>query len=162
MDFKNKSDLIKKYWEGQTSLAEEQQLKEYFSSEEGRLEATAVYFQQLADFSKLEMPQPLEESLFQEKEKKTTLAVRSKQRRFSIRNIAAAIAFLLFSLTTFQVWKYQKAQSQKALAARVAFEQARQSLLLVSSKLNKGTSTTTYHLQKFSTVQKKIRGGGDN
>ena len=45
-------------------------------------------------------------------------------------------------------------------AARAAFEQARQSLLLMSAKLNKGASTTTYHFNKFSVAQQKIKHEG--
>ena len=69
--------------------------------------------------------------------------------------VAAGFLFLM-SISIFYNWNSKK--QQETLAARAAFEEARHSLLLMSSKLNKGSSTTTYQLKKFSVAQYKIRG----
>lgn len=147
MDSNQQSDY-QKYWEGKTSLKEELQLRNQtsLSPEEKN------YFNQLTAFSKLEMKTEItiEELANQELEDK------SYKRPLHLYWMRIAAGFLLLvSISIFYNWSSKK--QQESLAARAAFDEARNSLLLMSSKLNKGSSTTTYQLKKFSVAQHKIR-----
>ena len=147
MDSNQQSDY-QKYWEGESSLEDETRLRRQASlSQEEK-----NYFNQLTDFSKLEMKKEITtEDLLEEK-----LEKHPPTTPFHIywMRIAAGL-LLLVSISIFYNWNSQK--QQEVLAARAAFEEARNSLLLMSAKLNKGSSSTTYQLNKFSVAQQKIK-----
>ena len=153
MDWKNKK-IIEKYWQAESSLTEEQQLKEAAADAmkpEGGEEAQ--YFDTLNSFSKLTLDASFEEELL----KKINAQEKVKQRLFSymaIRNIAASI--LLVTGAAYSVWFIQDQQQQELMASQAAFEEAKASLLLISSQLNKGTSST-YTIRKFSTTPQKLK-----
>ncbi len=153
MDWKNKK-IIDKYWQAESSLAEEQQLKkaaaDAMGSEKGK---EGPYFDTLNSFSKLTVDASFEEELL----KKISAQEKAKPRLFSyrtIRNIAASI--LLVTGAAYSVWVIQEQQQQKVIASELAFEEAKSALLLISSQLNKGTSST-YTIRKFSTTQQKLK-----
>jgi len=162
MDSNSKSELLKKYWRGETSVEEELILKEQLGialqSDSSDIEER--YFQQVDQFSKLKMAKELREELFIEKEKiaspLSSFINISITNRYRLLSVAASFLLLLSSIGVFQYWNAQKQQEQ--IAARAAFNEARQSLLLMSAKLNKGTSTTSYHFNKFTVAQQKIKG----
>ncbi len=152
MDWKNKK-IVDKYWKAESSLAEEQQLKEAaanaIESEKGK---EGQYFNALKSFSELSLDASFEEELL----KKISTQQKARPRLFSymaIRNIAASI--LLVTGATYSVLFVQN-QQQKAIASELAFEEAKSALLLMSAQLNKGTSST-YTIRKFSTTQQKLK-----
>ena len=151
MDYKNKK-LLDKYWQAESSLAEEQQLREAANAMESEKESQ--YFNTLHSFSAVTLDASFEEELL----KKIDLQEKAKPRLSSymtIRNIAASV--LLVIGAAYSVWFVQEQQQREAIASKVAFEEAKASLLLISSKLNKGTSSTTYTIRKFSSTQQKLK-----
>lgn len=148
MDSSHQSDY-QKYWEGKTTLEEEKHLQ----NQTALPQEEQNYFNQLAAFSKLNMSKEIgiEEVLNRVSKKEP----QKKSFHLYWMQIAAGLLFLM-SISILYNWKSKK--QQETLAARAAFEEARHSLLLMSSKLNKGSSTTTYQLKKFSVAEYKIRG----
>jgi len=164
MDSNNRSELLKKYWRGETSVKEEQILKESLSDSlyEELPEAEERYFKQVGGFSQLSMKKELKVEQFiknerQEASPSSNFKI-SANNRFRLLSVAASFLLLLSAIGGLDYWNAQKQQEQ--LAARAAFNEARQSLLLMSSKLNKGTTTTSYHFNKFTVAQQKIKGKG--
>ena len=68
------------------------------------------------------------------------------------RSIAASLLLLITAGSIY--WSIQ--QQQKVMTSKVAFEEAKSVLLLMSTQLNKGTSST-YTIAKFSSTQQKLK-----
>jgi len=154
MDFKNKSSLLKKYWNAETNLEEEGRLKEGFSKQkEGLSESEYQYFKQVQQFSALELSADFEQQFLASIDKKEGATIRQLFFR-NASTIAASLLLVMASMASFSYWSAQ--EQAKEVAAREAFETAKQSLLLMSAKLNKGTSAT-YKLTKFTSTRQKIK-----
>ena len=154
MDFKNKSSLFQKYWKAETNLEEEGRLKEDLSKQKGELSPSELqYFKQIKQFSELELSSNFEQGILSAIDKKERLTIRQLFFRNATK-IAASLLLIMVSMAGFSYWSAQ--EQAKELAAREAFETAKHSLLLISSKLNKGTSAT-YKLSKFTSTQQKIK-----
>lgn len=159
MDFKNKSALLQslldRYWKAETSLEEEGRLKESLSKEKGDLSPSEFqYFKNIKQFSELELSPDFEQRILLAIDKKESLTIRQLFFRHASK-IAASLLLLVASMAGFSYWTAQ--EQAKELATKEAFETAKQSLLLMSAKLNKGTTATTYKLSKFTTTQQKIK-----
>ena len=154
MDFKNKSSLVQKYWQAETNLEEEGRLKENLSKlKEDEYFSELQYFKQIKQFSELEVSSGFEQRMLSAIDTQESGTIR----QLFFRNVSTIAASLLLSIASMAGFSYWTAQQQaKELAAREAFETAKNSLLLISSKLNKGT-TATYKLSKFTSTQQKIK-----
>ena len=154
MDSNNKSSLRDKYWKAESSLEEEKLLKERLAKLEDTLSPKEVrYFKQIKQFSDLELEATFEQDLLAKMEQPKTTSIR-RLLYLNASKIAASLLLVMACMTGFSYWSAQ--ERAKNLAAQEAFETATQSLLLMSAKLNKGT-TTTYQLTKFSATQQKIK-----
>ena len=140
--------LNKKYWLAETSSVEEAQLKK-----EGieLSERERNYFNTLQQFSELKLEDDFQEKILATIEEKEIVA-KKKITWYTYRNIAASL--LLFIAAGSIYWSIQ--QQQKVIASKVAFEEVKSALLLMSTQLNKGTSST-YTITKFSTTQQKLK-----
>ena len=140
--------LNKKYWLAETSSVEEAQLKK-----EGieLSEQERNYFNTLQQFSELKLEDDFQEKILATIEEKEIVA-KKKITWYTYRNIAASL--LLFIAAGSIYWSIQ--QQQKVIASKVAFQEAKSALLLMSTQLNKGTSST-YTITKFSTTQQKLK-----
>ena len=138
--------LLSRYEEGETTLAEEKELRKYFSQEEipEHLEAYALLFK------------------FQSQQIKTTftenepIELERKNYRFAWTSIAAVIivALGLFyfnqsqpSLTTTEMSSVTEQEQ--------ALEKTKQTLKMVSAIMNEGTSDLVY-LQEFNKTKNQI------
>jgi len=138
--------LLSRYEEGETTLAEEKELRKYFSQEEipEHLEAYALLFK------------------FQSQQIKTTftenepIELERKNYRFAWTSIAAVIivALGLFyfnqsqpSLTTTEMSSVTEQEQ--------ALEKTKQTLKMVSAMMNEGTSDLVY-LQEFNKTKNQI------
>jgi len=157
MNYKN---LIKKYWAGETSLAEEKALKAYFNnpniSED--LKEYAPMFQYLATAKQETLERPVADLITIEREE-TLLTVRAK--RFYFKRIAAAILVVIFAGIGLQ--KLQTPSKAERMAAywaskeikdpKEAFVKTKTALLMVSKQLNNGTEAA---LKQVAKVQETI------
>jgi hypothetical protein len=154
--------LKEKFWNGNTSLEEDRQLKTHYRNEAaGReLEPDEQYFVLLA----LEEEELLDERFDEETLKKINLKSRSLISIWYIR--VAAVILLALTIGLFQYFGNKpgvgdtitvtptKLQDDPELAK--AFEQTKQALLLVSEKLNKGQQQTML-LSKFDHAQQHVK-----
>ena len=141
--------LVKKYWLAETSSAEEWQLKEEADTLSGERERN--HFNTLHQFSKLKLDEAFQQEIIASIEEQSIIAEK-KIKWSTYRNIAASLLLLIAAGSIY--WSMQ--QQQKAIASELAFEEAKSALLLMSTQLNKGTSST-YTIRKFSTTQQKIK-----
>ena len=158
-------ELVEKYWEGETSLEEEAQLKRYFQEEavpaDLKKEATLFrYYQSNTRFRTLD--NQFDEQLTQRIEQK-----QAKQRWLTFRpalQIAAAVVFVIFATLLFRA-EWNNPTTEHSIVAAVedtyedpqlAYEQTKEALLLVSSLMNEGTQHIQ-ELETFSEAQETVK-----
>ena len=153
MDYKK---LVEKYWNGATTIAEEQALKAYFNS--GRVdkelaEYTPV-FQYLSHAKKETITTPVVDLIRVENKEEKALKIRSSL--FYISRIAATILFLVGITFTYSYFnqptkaerlaKYWAAKEIKD--PQLAYKKTKAALLLASKKLNNGTAAALNQVRK--------------
>jgi hypothetical protein len=140
--------LLDKYWEGETSLEEEQNLRSYFSSS------------QVADeflpFSPLFNYYQEAQHVKMSGEIKSPDLPQVPGKTISLRwliNVAASIAIFI---VMFFVNKHSKSPAIDQYAyedtfqdPQQAYDEVKRALLFVSSKMNKGVNTAAYSLEKM-------------
>ena len=146
MELNRIEGLLSRYEEGETTLAEEKELREYFSQKEipEHLETYALLFK----FQSQESKKTLKES--------EPLELEGKNYRFAWTSIAAVIivALGLFyfnqpqpSLTTSEMSSVTEQEQ--------ALEKTKQTLKMVSAMMNEGTADLVY-LQEFNKTKNQI------
>ena len=139
MELAKIEQLLEKYFEGETTIAEEIQLKQYFSTEQ-----VAAH---------LEHYKPLFGYLTAEKEEKftPTLSLKTKK-RFPVARIAIAASLIFFvGIITFINYQPNNHQPQVANSElgsfetpEEAFEETQKALALLSEKVNIGMESVNY------------------
>lgn len=148
-------DLLKKYFDGSTSLEEEAKLKSYFRSE--KVEDELKHYQPLFQFLDSEqvagVSNDFDEKLFEKMDSEAKI-VRIGNWRRNLLRVAAVGAVLLAAYLTFRptppaatateiVWKNYEITDEK-----LALEETKKALLLLSAKLNKGKSKASEKVSK--------------
>ncbi len=155
MEAKNQSELVKKYWKGESSVEEE---KELLKSNLSHLEVKEnTHFQQIRDFSKMSLGPDFEAELMA-KIKQESTPVRQLHPRMLLR-VAAAVLVCVSMYFLYQPLEQTTEETQLAALEEdpeKAFEITKQALLLVSAKLNKA-SKVALPLDKFEETQTKIK-----
>ncbi|MEM9916601.1 MAG: hypothetical protein AAF990_00815 [Bacteroidota bacterium] len=153
-----KKRLLEKYWQGDTSAEEEDWLRKNTSLIDDDTDpAESAFFQQLQQFSELEMPADFGEQLMETIDRKEQGRKRIALFR-KVRRIAAAVLVLVtLSVATYTL---MQPNNDPILAEEEdpekAYEIAKQSLLLIASKMEAGASFT-FELDKFDEVHSKLR-----
>ena len=141
--------LLEKYWNAETTPQEEAQLMQDMAQQNS---PEAQYFAFLAkvreDKSFLSIDDIDAYNL------KQTLHKPASNVRPLYRWMASAAAMLIFALSAFGVWNYSQQVSQQAPMAETfedpyeAYEEVRQALAFVSSKLNKSQNEALVNIAK--------------
>lgn len=142
--------VLKKYWEGRSSLEEEHRLREQLSAQEEDCD----YFQSLQEFSEMELPEGFEDKIMASLE--TEAKVRPMHRKLW-KFAAAAVIFLGVGITFMQ--QNQAAGSSNEIVyddPAEALEFTKQALMMFSTKMNEGMSYT-YSLQEFDGAMQKVK-----
>jgi len=163
MDYKNINHLLEKYWEGETSLQEEETLQQYFNH--NNVAPELKQFKSLFQFFKEEqdvmISDDFEKRLLQEIEKEQKV-VPAKIRKISwmtsIRTIAAVGILLMGAIFVFQnlqpketdVWAKYEIEDEAA-----AIEATKAALALLSGKMKKGSKKATKGFSEMKAVTKK-------
>ena len=152
MNTKEIEKLIGKFYEGETSLAEEQALREYFAGNEipdhlQEHRRMFGFFEQ--ERSEVIRNEAFDEQLFARLEASEGKVVPMPARRTRIAyvaSIAAAAVLLIAVALTF----FLRTESTPAFSKsdEMAYANAREALMIVSSNLNRGVSTAMY-LKQF-------------
>ncbi len=168
MELTNIRELVEKYWSGETSLEEEAQLRDYLNQEEApadlKKEATLFrYYQSNTRFRTLD--EKFDEQLMQRIEQKPAKQVWLVYRPW-LQGAAAAVFVLVTGLFLVTKWNTSvdnpTAETTAVIAEdtyedpRLAYEQTKEALLLVSSLMNEGTQ----HIEKletFSEAQETVK-----
>lgn len=151
MDCKNIKALLDKYWEGETSLEEEQVLRRYFNEEQVAKDLEA--FRPLFLYLKQEKQQSSTQSFEQ-------LVQPTNVRFLWLKTAIAAASIVLVLLLGGLVYQennrpaHKLAAENSALAKDTykdpeqAYQEAKAALLLISKGLNKGINKTTEGVNK--------------
>lgn len=127
--------LLEKYFQGESSIAEENELRKYFSSSD--------VAQHLLQY------QPLFAYFSQEKEQKFTPEFPSQSRKkyWGWLSVAAS-AVVLLGIGTFTYVNYQKSNKAEVLGTyddpEIAFKQTQKALALLSNHVNTGIESVQY------------------
>ncbi len=164
MDYSTIKKLLDKYWEGETSIAEESQLRDYFNQEE--VEASLKEYKALFVYVKQE--QAIKISNDFEANLKAHLAIEEKapakkrQLNFYILRAAAAAIFIFGVFFLYQ--KNGALEQQKDMVYEDTYEdpeeaylKAKEVLLLLSKKMNKGTGTAAASMKKAEKATARIK-----
>ncbi|MEM9676373.1 MAG: hypothetical protein AAF992_27525 [Bacteroidota bacterium] len=164
MESTNIRELVEKYWEGNTTLEEEAQLRDYFNREEAPADlkkeaALFRYYQSHTQFRTLD--EQFDDTLTQRIERKE-----AKQRWLTFRpvlRIAAIIVLVVLAAVLFKAEWNSPATETGSVAVedtyedpRLAYEQTKEALLLVSSLMNEGTQHMV-NLENFSEAQETVK-----
>ncbi|MBS7232260.1 hypothetical protein KHA90_14640 [Flavobacterium psychroterrae] len=149
MEFNKIEDILEKYFEGETSIAEENELKEYFSSSN-----VAQH---------LEQYKPMFGYFSQVKEQKSTqeIPLKTKKRNVAWLSIAASAVVLLGVGTYFYVSEKNATQvvAQSELGTYDDPEEAlaatQKALALLSNKVNVGIESVQY-INEYEQSKNKI------
>ena len=161
MDYNMIKDLLDKYWNCETSLEEEAELRTYFSSGEVHkdLKSYAPLFQYFKSESGIRISKDFDKKITRQFE---TGEKPAKQRFLSIfYKVAAAVIFILFFVTIHQRFIDVKDKAVTVVKdtfddPEKALEETKKALLLVSEKWNKGKSNIS-KLSEFNKAEKIIR-----
>ncbi|MCL5990646.1 MAG: hypothetical protein M1419_00905 [Bacteroidetes bacterium] len=153
-------ELLNKYFEGETSLKEENELKDFFIQSEipEQYEKYAVHFKQIDSESKEILSDDYDEALnwriFETKIYKSNFI---NKIGYSIAAVAAVAAILImayvqYSSLPFKSLRLDYLSQDTYKDPEIAYAETKKTLLYVSSEMNKGMA----QLEKLSTFDKSI------
>jgi hypothetical protein len=176
-NYQHIAQLLDKYWEGETTLAEDKTLQTFFASETIPVEFQAfqsifqakndIQTQTLSDDFDINLLAILENKK-EEKEETKIIQLQSKQAaelqkwRF-VAGIAASIALILAvyivipKTETVEIAKIELTEEEHEKAL-VAYEQTKMALMFVSATMNHGTQTAAKSLNKVKNLKEVIEG----
>ena len=161
MNIKEIEELLEKYYEGETTLAEERILKDFFLSGRVPLEL-AVHENQFRYFAQASRDEindlELEEKIFTENSSIPGVPMHSRRNRFYyISGIAATILLLIGLLFTFREDIYKRNNIDNSdISPELAFAQTQTILIMVSENFNKGLDKMQY-MEKFNEGVRKMQ-----
>lgn len=142
MNLQEIEKLLDKYFEGETSLSEEEQLREFFTSGKvpGQWMKFEAYFKYLEEEKELAINDPAFDDKVMARVKESRLAVITDFRRpwiYWISGVAASVMILVAIFVKFDPFSNRIEDTYKD--PQVAYMEARKILLFVSNKFNQGT-----------------------
>ncbi len=142
--------LLDRYWSGETSLDEEQALQTYFSS--GQVDPAFQEYQGLFTFYRSKKNISMVASI----PTPSVTMPRTGRKVTNLRWLINVAAALLVFFAVFFGNRYQQERKQHAYVfvdtyedPQAAYQEVKEALLFVSSKMNKGVSTAHASLSKF-------------
>ncbi len=146
MEYNNIEQLLEKYFDGQTSIAEEKELTNYFSS-------TNVA-------QHLEHYKPVFEYYSQSKQQKFTQKIPLKTKNLKVMWLSIAASFLvLIGVVTFYTLNNQQSETKQGLGTfktpEIAFQETQKALEMLSQNVNVGIESVSY-IKEFEVTKNKI------
>ncbi len=161
MDYNNIRKLLDKYWEGESSVQEEAQLRDFFAGTE--IPEDLKPYRPLFQFFKMEQDKKLngnfDEKLIQQLESSDKPVSNVRKLPYYLMRVAAT-GLLLFSIYFVNQQWNQSANETVAveeLTPEEVYEQTKEALLLVSAKLNKGTDVANDGMSKMNKATRVIK-----
>lgn len=167
MDYVKIKVLLDKYWEGETSIAEETSLREYFNQPDvaDDLKDIQPMFQYFKAEKGLRIQnEDFDAQILAQIEPTIIRPMRTRSRIVSmITRIAAVVLLLLSVYITYDQTKPAPAVDNQELSLedltdeeRLAFEQTKFALAFVASKLNKGSKIAAKNVKKVHQATDKV------
>ena len=163
MDYNNIRKLLDKYWEGESSIEEESQLRSFFSGDD--IPEDLKPYQPLFQFFQLEQDKNLnvdfDQRLIQElkSSEKPTAKVRSLP--YYLMRVAAVGILLISIYIGGQIVSsgdsFETVAETEEMTPEEVYAQTKEALLLVSAKLNKGTSVANDGMSKMNKATRVIK-----
>ena len=159
MELNKLNHLIEKYFEGETSLAEESHLEAIFNSKElpPELEVYREFFQDKAELKAETLPVDFSAQVVQQIQKENAVIIKKNSLKSYLIRIAA-----LFFLAASAWFLYQQTENSTLYASSMkdteaspeeAYQEAKDALLLVSQKLFKGKQITEESVNKLQPLE---------
>lgn len=147
MEFNKIEILIEKYFQGETSIAEEKELRSYFSSQDvaPHLEQYKAMFGYFTQSKKQEFVQEIPQI--------------TKKRNVMWLSVAASVVVLLGVTTFFMINTNEPVNHQNELGTydspELAFKETQKALALLSSNVNVGIESVMY-VQEYENTKNRI------
>jgi len=157
MDYNYINHLLTQYWEGETSVEDEKELKSYFNSE--HVDERLMKHKSLFQFIKKEQEKTLNTDL-NEKINHRINARKVVYMNWKKKLMAASIVLV----SGFLIWNYSFNESNDKYTAvkeienpEEAFRIAKEALFLVSNKLNDGASKAASKVSKVKEINRYVK-----
>lgn len=147
MEFNNIDILLEKYFQGETSIAEEKELRSYFSSQDvpPHLEQYKAVFGYFTQARKQEFAQQIPQT--------------AKKRNVKWLSVAASVLVLLGIATFFMINTNEPVNHQHDLGTyespELAFKETQKALALLSSNVNVGIESVRY-IQEYEVTKSRV------
>ncbi len=154
MNLKQLDILLEKYYAGKTSLEEEREIKRFLSNPSlpKKYDAEKMMFGFYEEEKKITAPEiQFENPQFASK----TVNMAYKQRNFWSIISGIAALFLIFMAIKFYSYQNNEPMAQKDTYedARLAYLETKKALLMISTKMNKGTE----NLEKLQRIEEEMK-----
>ena len=147
MEFNKIEILIEKYFQGETSIAEEKELRSYFSSQDvaPHLEQYKAVFGYFTHAKKQEFAQEIPQI--------------TKKRNVMWLSVAASVVVLLGVATFYMINTNEPVNHQNELGTyespEIAFKETQKALALLSLNVNVGIESVMY-VKEYETAKKRV------
>ena len=160
MDYNKIKQLIDRYWDGNTGIDEEREIKMFFSTRSElpeELEKWRSWFSDLSEINNAELGDDFDTKML---EYIGHEQVRYKKRfAISFKNLAAAcVALIIFSATTWKIVSHlsEKQHQQALLKANDEYEQIKNMLYFTSLKINETEKVVQENISKIDVMNEII------
>lgn len=160
MDYKNINQLLEKYWEGETSIQEEETLKQYFNN--GNVAKELLPYQPLFQYFKEEqdvlISDDFEKNFLEKIKNEPEAKVKPLRWMKVIRSIAAVGIILLCSLLAYQNFNQKPVDpfaKYEVQTEKEAIEATKAALLLLSGKMKKGRKKASKGLVEVKEAKRR-------
>jgi len=160
MDYNNIRKLLDKYWEGESTIIEETQLRDFFTGSDVPEDLKA--YQPLFQFFQMEQDKNLngdfDQRLIKQLESSEKPKATVRKLPYYLMRVAAAALLLLSIYFVNEQWD-QKTNDVvvEEMTPEEAYEQTKAALLLVSAKLTKGTDVANDGMSKMNKATRVIK-----
>ncbi len=141
MELASIEQLIEKYENAETSLKEEQVLKDYF--QQNNVPVHLIEYKALFTYFNENSTERFTK----------TIPLKSRNANWKWLSIAAAVV-LMFSI--FSITDFGSISDKERQEAQIAYQEAQKALQLISKNLNKGGNVAVAGLQEFGKAQHKL------
>lgn len=167
MDFNKIEQLLERYWEGETSLEEEQELRDFFGRPEvpAKWKSAQVLFLYFNEQRKVDLDGLFDEKVIAQVEDTPDIS-RGKVRKLIYDLVrVAAVGLILVTATYFVREQYLEQKDDPYMVdtfenPKEAFEETKKALLMISKNFNKGRKEAK-KVGAFNDAQEKVKSGNE-
>lgn len=162
MDYNQIRALLDKYWKGESSVREEAQLRDFFSQDDipEDLKPFQPLFMFFASEQEMKMDESFDEKLFQKLDSSQKPGAKIRRMPYYLLRIAAAVLLLVsvyFVAEQGFLKPGQEIAAEEEMTPEEVYAHTKEALLLVSAKMNKGTSLANTGMSKMAKATSVIK-----